>query len=111
MRYIIALLALVLLAASAPSPDISSTWQGTITVPGIGTLPRVMRITKAGSRYNVRIYSTQASEVPIATSDVGGIHSDRQCVHDKADRGVQERPTQGSSHRHTPCRPLRLHLE
>jgi non-heme chloroperoxidase len=69
LRYIIALLALVLLA-SAPSPDISGTWQGTITVPGIGKLPRVMRITRAGSGYDVQIYSTQESEVPIATSDV-----------------------------------------
>jgi hypothetical protein len=70
LRYIIALLALVLLGASAPSPDISGTWQGTIIVPGIGSLPRVMRITKAGSDYDVKIYSTQESEVPIATHNV-----------------------------------------
>ncbi len=70
MRYITALLALVLLAASAPSPDISGTWQGTIIVPGHGKLPRVMRITKAGSGYDVKIYSTQESEVPIATRNV-----------------------------------------
>ena len=70
LRYITALLALVLLAASAPSPDISGTWQGTIIVPGHGKLPRVMRITKAGSGYDVKIYSTQESEVPIATRNV-----------------------------------------
>ena len=70
MRYITALLALVFLAASAPSADISGTWQGTISVPGLGKLPRVMRITKAGSGYDVQIYSTQESEVPIATRNV-----------------------------------------
>ena len=70
MRYIIALLALVLLAASVPSPDISGTWQGTINVPGHGKLPRVMRITKAASGYDVQIYSTQESEVPLATRNV-----------------------------------------
>jgi pimeloyl-ACP methyl ester carboxylesterase len=70
LRYITALLALVLLAASAPSPDISGTWQGTIIVPGIGKLPRVMRIAKAGSGYDVKIYSTEESEVPIATRNV-----------------------------------------
>jgi len=70
LRNITALLALVLLAASAPSPDISGTWQGTIIVPGHGKLPRVMRITKAGSGYDVKIYSTQESEVPIATRNV-----------------------------------------
>ena len=70
MRYITAPLVLVLLAASAPSPDISGTWQGTISVPRLGKLPRVMRITKAGSGYDVKIYSTQESEVPIATRNV-----------------------------------------
>jgi hypothetical protein len=60
----------VLLGASAPSPDISGTWQGTIVVPGIGKLPRLMRITKAGSGYDVKIYSIQESEVPIATRNV-----------------------------------------
>ncbi|MGC9992760.1 MAG: alpha/beta hydrolase [Candidatus Cybelea sp.] len=70
MRYVTTLLALVLLAASAPSRGISGTWQGTIIVPGIGKLPRVMRITKAGSGYDVKIYSTQESEVPIATRNV-----------------------------------------
>ena len=70
MRYITALLALVLLAASAPSPDLSGTWQGTIIVPGTGKLDRVMRIAKAASGYDVKIYSTEESEVPIATRDV-----------------------------------------
>jgi non-heme chloroperoxidase len=70
LRYITALLALVFLAASAPPADIGGTWQGTMTVPGIGKLPRVMRITKAGSGYDVKIYSTQESEVPIATRNV-----------------------------------------
>jgi non-heme chloroperoxidase len=70
LRYIIALLALVLLAASVPSPDISGTWQGTISVPGHGKLPRVMRITRAASGYDVQIYSTQESEVPLATRNV-----------------------------------------
>ena len=70
MRYITALLALVFLAASAPSADISGTWQGTISVPRLGNLPRVMRITKAGNGYDVKIYSTQESEVPIATRNV-----------------------------------------
>lgn len=70
MRYVTVLLAIVLLAASASSPDISGTWQGTIVVPGIGTLPRVMFIAKAGSGYDVKIYSTQESEVPIATRNV-----------------------------------------
>lgn len=70
MRYITALLALALLAASAPSPDISGTWQGTINPPGLPKLPRVMRITKAGSGYDVKIYSAQESEVPIATRNV-----------------------------------------
>ncbi|MGC1335876.1 MAG: alpha/beta hydrolase, partial [Candidatus Cybelea sp.] len=70
MRYITALLALVFLAASAPSADISGTWQGTLSVPRLGNLPRVMRITKAGNGYDVQIYSTQESEVPIATRNV-----------------------------------------
>jgi non-heme chloroperoxidase len=70
LRYITELLALVLLAASAPSPDISGTWQGTIIVPGIGKVPRVMRITKAASGYDVKIFSTQESEVPIVTRNV-----------------------------------------
>jgi len=39
-------------------------------VPGIGKLPRVMRITKAGSGYDVQIFSTKESEVPIATRNV-----------------------------------------
>jgi pimeloyl-ACP methyl ester carboxylesterase len=69
-RYIAVLFALMLLASSAAPPDISGTWQGTIIVPGIGKLPRVMRITKTGSGYDVKIYSTQESEVPIATRDV-----------------------------------------
>ncbi|HEY2475208.1 MAG TPA: alpha/beta hydrolase, partial [Candidatus Cybelea sp.] len=55
---------------SAPSPDISGTWQGTIVVPGMGKLPRVMRITKAGGGYDVKIYSTRESEVPITTRNV-----------------------------------------
>ena len=65
-----ALFAPALLAASAPSPDLSGTWQGTMTVPGIGKLPRVMRITKTGGGYDVKIYSVQESEVPIATRNV-----------------------------------------
>ena len=70
MRYITALLAIVLLDASAPSSNLSGTWQGTMTVPGIGKLPRVMRITKTGDIYDVKIYSATESEVPIATRDV-----------------------------------------
>jgi non-heme chloroperoxidase len=70
LRYITALLVLVLLAASTPLPDISGTWQGTMSVPGAGKVPRVVRITKAGSGYDVKIYSTQESEVPIETRNV-----------------------------------------
>ncbi|HTA38294.1 MAG TPA: alpha/beta hydrolase [Candidatus Acidoferrales bacterium] len=70
MRYVAVLLALVLISASGRSPDLSGTWQGTMDVPGIGKLPRVMRITKAGSGYDVKIYSAQESEVPIATRNV-----------------------------------------
>jgi non-heme chloroperoxidase len=70
MRYITAILAVVLLAASAPSTKLIGTWQGTMTVPGIGKLPRVMRITKSGGSYDVKIYSATESEVPIATRDV-----------------------------------------
>jgi non-heme chloroperoxidase len=70
MRYLTALLAVILLAASAPSNNLSGTWQGTMTVPGIGKLPRVMRITKAGAIYDVKIYSATESEVPISTRDV-----------------------------------------
>lgn len=70
MRYVTAVLAFVLLAASAPSSNLTGTWQGTMTVPGIGKLPRVMRITKTGAIYDVKIYSATESEVPIATRDV-----------------------------------------
>lgn len=70
MRYITAVLTVVLLAASTPSTNLSGTWQGTMTVPGIGKLPRVMRITKSGGSYDVKIYSASESEVPIATGDV-----------------------------------------
>lgn len=70
MRYITALLALVLLAASAAPPDLSGTWQGTMVVPGLGKLPRVMRITRAGAGYDVKIYSAKESYVPIASRNV-----------------------------------------
>jgi non-heme chloroperoxidase len=70
MRYITAILAVVLLAASAPPVNLGGTWQGTMTVPGLGKLPRVMRITKTAGVYEVKIYSTSESEVPIATRDV-----------------------------------------
>lgn len=69
MRFITALFALVLLAASAPSPDLSGTWQGTMAAP-TGKVHRVMRITKAGTGYDVKIYSPDESEVPIATRNV-----------------------------------------
>jgi non-heme chloroperoxidase len=70
MRYVTAILAVALLAVSAPSTNLPGTWQGTMTVPGIGKLPRVMRITKSGDGYDVKIYSVEESEVPIATRDV-----------------------------------------
>ncbi len=70
MRYITVLLTLVLLAAAAPSPDLSGTWQGTMIAPTSGKLPRVMRITKAGGGYVVKIYSAQESDVPITTRNV-----------------------------------------
>lgn len=70
LRYVTVLFSLALLAASTPPLDISGTWQGAINAPGVGKLPRVMRITKTGGRYDVKIYSTQESEVPIATRNV-----------------------------------------
>ncbi|HET9030461.1 MAG TPA: alpha/beta hydrolase [Candidatus Aquilonibacter sp.] len=69
MRFFIAALAIVLLAAS-PAPQLTGTWQGTLNAPGIGKLPRVMRISKRGGVYDVKIYSTQESDVPIATRNV-----------------------------------------
>lgn len=39
-------------------------------VPGIGSLPRVMRITKTNGVYDIKIYSTKESDVPIATRNV-----------------------------------------
>ncbi|MGA8533020.1 MAG: alpha/beta hydrolase [Candidatus Tumulicola sp.] len=70
LRRLTALFTLVLFGVSVPSPDISGTWQGTMSVPRIGKLPRVMRITTVSGVYDVKIYSTRESEVPIETRNV-----------------------------------------
>jgi non-heme chloroperoxidase len=69
LRWILALLSAVLLAVSAPSPDLSGTWQGVMDTPS-GRLPRVMRIVKSGSTYAVTIYSPKESDVPLVTHNV-----------------------------------------
>jgi non-heme chloroperoxidase len=68
VRYIVALLSLLLIGASAPV-DLSGTWQGTMNGP-TGQIRRIMVITKSNGTYNVTIDSIDESDVPIVTHNV-----------------------------------------
>ncbi|MGB6984880.1 MAG: alpha/beta hydrolase [Candidatus Aquilonibacter sp.] len=68
MRYITALLAVILLAVSAPS-DIVGTWEGTMDGP-TGHIRRIMVITKHTGVYDVAIHSLDETDVPIVTKNV-----------------------------------------
>jgi non-heme chloroperoxidase len=68
MRYITALIAVLLLAASAPS-EIAGTWEGTMDAP-TGHIRRIMVVTKHDGTYDVAIHSLDETDVPIVTKNV-----------------------------------------
>jgi non-heme chloroperoxidase len=68
MRYIVALLSLLLIGASAPA-DLSGTWEGTMNGP-TGQIRRIMVITKSNGTYDVTIHSIDETDVPIVTRNV-----------------------------------------
>lgn len=73
MRYVVALLSLLLVGASAPI-NLTGTWEGTMNVPAVlgpsEHLRRIMVITKSNGTYSVTIHSIDESDVPIVTHDV-----------------------------------------
>lgn len=68
MRFITALIAVMLLAASAP-PKLAGTWEGTMDGP-TGHIRRIMVITQRNGSYDVAIHSIDESDVPIVTRNV-----------------------------------------
>lgn len=68
MRYITALIAVLLLAAAAPT-EIAGTWEGTMEGPA-GHVRRIMVITKNRGTYDVTIDSIDETDVPIVTKNV-----------------------------------------